>query len=195
MGSSKFAANGKTRLSDTERINLYKLVIARNDITEALLTTELFLKTVSSISSPYFQPLQDAIVIAYARPFTGNAPYGALAKKWSVFSDVAMESTHEMLIHTRMKLVAHSDMTYRRVVIMPKGTSMLPGETQPNEDVVLRVSTKKIALTTFPLIRNLCLDLGSRLDDEVEKITDAFISDENFPKAPFDLLDGVDLPK
>lgn len=60
---------------EKDRINLYKIAIAHNDVTEALFTTRLFTETVKNIRDPNFQPLQDAIVIAYARPFTGNKPY------------------------------------------------------------------------------------------------------------------------
>lgn len=91
-------------VSEKDRINLYKIAIAHNDVTEALFTTRLFIKTVQDIRDPNFQPLQDAIVIAYARPFTGNKPYGPLDKKWVTFNDHGLQRLHELLVKTRNTL-------------------------------------------------------------------------------------------
>ncbi|MBI2039910.1 hypothetical protein HYT18_02460 [Candidatus Microgenomates bacterium] len=173
-------------ISREDRINLYKLAIARNDITEALFTTRLFLETVKSIRDPNFQPLQDAIVIAYARPFKRNRPYGSLDKRWEKF-DSGIERLHELIIETRDTLVAHSDTLYRKVQIIPKGISNIPG-IPTNEDIALIVSTKKIALDMFPRIEILCMDLGSRLNDEINDLLEKLFGNKQLPNEPFDLL-------
>lgn len=175
------------KIPKQKRIKLYKLAIARNDITEALLTTRLFMNTVKSISDWSFQPLQDAIVIAYARPFTGNKPYGSLDQSWGNFGDAGLEKLHELMLETRNTLIAHSDRLHRNVQIVPKGTSSIPG-IETNKDLALTVSNEKIAINMFPRIELLCLDLGGRLDKEIYKLLDELYGDKNLPPEPFDLL-------
>lgn len=174
-------------VSEKERINLYKIAIAHNDITEALLTTRLFLQTVKDVRDPKFLPLQDAMVIAYARPFTANKPYGALDKRWRTFHDPGLERLHELLVKTRNKLIAHSDKLHRKVQIIPKETSHIPG-IPPNKTIALTVSNKKISLAMFPRIEALCLDLGRRLDKEMFDLLDKLYGNKELPKEPFDLL-------
>lgn len=172
---------------EKDRVNLYKIAIAHNDITEALFTTRLFIKTVRDIRDPNFQPLQDAIVIAYARPFTGNKPYGSLDKKWEVFSDHGMQRLHELLVNTRNTLIAHSDKLYRKVQIVPEGTSSVPG-LSTTKGLGITVGTKKIAMDMFPRIEALCLNLGGRLDIEMVDLLDALYGGKKLPPEPFDLV-------
>jgi len=177
----------KLKISKKDKIDLYKIAVAHNDITEALFTTRLFLKTVKSIQDWSFQPLQDAIVIAYARPFTCNKPYGSLDKKWEKFDDAGLERLHELMIKTRHTLIAHSDKLYRKVQVIPKGTSNIPGVPK-NKEVALTVSNKKIAMVMFPRIEALCLDLGGRLDKKMFDLLDKLYGNKNLPPKPFDLL-------
>lgn len=170
-----------------EKIKLYKIAIAHNDITEALFTTRFFLETVKDIRDPNFQPLQDAIVIAYARPFTGNRSYGPLDKKWGMFGDHGMQRLHELLVDTRNTLIAHSDKLYRKVQIIPDGTSTVPG-LPTTKGLGITVGTKKIAMDMFPRIEALCLDLGGRLDTEMFDLLDSLYGDKELPSEPFDLV-------
>jgi hypothetical protein len=172
---------------EEDKINLYKIAIAHNDVTEALFTTKLFLKTVKDIRDSNFQPLQDAIVIAYARPFTSNKPYGSLEAKWGMFSDHGLQRLHELILNTRHTLIAHSDKLYRKVQIIPKGTSSVPG-LPTTEGIGITVSTKKISMDMFPRIEALCLDLGARLDKEMFDLLDTFYRDKELPPEPFDLV-------
>lgn len=174
-------------VSEEDRIKLYKIAIAHNDVTEALFTTRLFMKTVKDIRDPNFQPLQDAIVIAYARPFTRNKPYGPLDKKWEVFSDHGRQRLHELIVDTRNTLIAHSDKLYRKVQIVPDGTSSVPG-LSTTKGLGITVGTKKIAMDMFPRIEALCLDLGGRLDTEMFDLLDTLYGDKKLPPEPFDLV-------
>ena len=174
-------------VSDEDKVNLYKIAIAHNDVTEALFTTRLFLKNVKDIKDPNFQPLQDAIVIAYARPFTSNRPHGPMGPRWSRFNDHGLQRLHELIVETRNTLVAHSDKLHRRVQIIPKGTSNIPG-IPPNEEVTLTVANKKISMKMFPRIEALCLDLGGRLDKEMFDLLEQLYGDKKLPNEPFDLL-------
>jgi len=174
-------------ISTEDKIKLYKIAIAHNDVTEALFTTRLFIKTVKDIRDPNFQPLQDAIVIAYARPFTGNKPYGPLDREWRSFSDHGMQRLHELLVNTRNTLIAHSDKMYRKVQIVPEGTSGVPG-LPTTKGLGITVGTKKIAMDMFPRIEALCLDLGGRLDKEMFDLLDTLYGDKDLPPEPFDLV-------
>ena len=177
----------KIDITQVDKITLYKLAVAHNDVTEALFTTQLFLKTVSVIADQNFQPLQDAIVIAYSRPFRKNRPYGRLDEKWNKFSDPWMQGLHEKILETRDTLIAHSDRLHRNVQIIPKGTSTIPGIPK-NKDIAITVSTRKIALAMFPKIEKLCFDLGARLDREMFTLLDKLFGDKDLPPEPFDLL-------
>lgn len=172
---------------EEERIKLYKIAIAHNDITEALFTTRLFLKTVKSIKDWSFQPLQDAIVIAYARPFTRNKPYGPLDKKWEYIENQGLQRLHELILQTRHTLIAHSDKQYRKVQIIPPGKSTIPG-IPINKEVALTVSNKKISMEMFPRIEALCLYVGGRLDSEMFDLLDKLYGSKNLPIEPFDLV-------
>lgn len=177
----------KTKIREKEKIELYKIAIAHNDITEALFTTQLFLKTVKTIKDWRFQPLQDAIVIAYARPFTRNKPYGRLDKKWETFNNPGLQRLHELILKTRHTLIAHSDKQYRKVQIIPPGISTIPG-IPTNKDIALTVSNKKIAMIMFPKIEKLCLDIGGRLDREMFSLLDKLYCGNKLAKKPFDLV-------
>ena len=159
-------------MSEKDRIELYKLAIARSDITEALYATRMFLRTVKNMQDEGFLSLQDGIVVSYARPFTKNLPYGALDKKWSNFANNSrLQKTHDLLIEQRNKISAHSDQQFCRVEIIPSGVTII--QTLPkNETVALQISTKKFDLRFFPDIEKLCFYLGSRLNEEVESILD-----------------------
>lgn len=174
-------------VSEKDRINLYKIAIAHNDISEALFTTRLFINTIKSIKDKGFQPLQDAIVIAYARPFTRNKPYGPLDKQWWQIEDSGLLRLHELILQTRHTLIAHSDKQYRRVQIIPPGTSNIPG-IPTNKEIALTVSNKKISMSTFPKIEALCLYVGGRLDKEMFDLLGKFYLGKDLPKEPFDLV-------
>jgi hypothetical protein len=77
---------------------LYQLAVARSDITAALKTCDLIIQQVKEIGNDLYQPLFHVIVIAYARPFTRNKPFGPLPSEWSKFSDPAFQEMHDDLV-------------------------------------------------------------------------------------------------
>jgi len=170
-----------------DRIHLYKVTIANSDVSSALFTTRLFLKTVKSMKSDGFMPLQDSIVVAYARPFTSNKPYGPLDKKWGLFNISGMQNLHDQIIEYRHKLVAHSDKKYRTVQIIPKGTAKVPVGPS-NVETAIQLSTTKFTMDTFTKIEKLCLNLGGRLNQEMFRMIEKLYSNGNLPSFPFDLL-------
>lgn len=167
-----------------QKMELYKLLVARSDIDAARASADLFLKTVRDISNELYYPLFTATVICYARPFTNNEPYGALPKKWAKFSNVKFQDTHDSLMKARNEIVAHSDMSVRKAMIVPSGA--LIGKLENGKEIK---SVGIGAQTNYYLFRenqirdvyNLTRDLGRRINSEIERKV-------------ADLYDGMELP-
>jgi hypothetical protein len=148
---------------------LYQLAIARSDITEAMTTCDLMIQHVKDMGDKLYQPLFHAIVVSYARPFTKNQPHGRLPTEWSKFSDPYFQEAHDKIIKARHQYIAHSDEEIRKVLIFPPGARI--GETDYKVgDISLTVRTLGFPLSWFPPIRDLCLDLGGRLDKRVNSL-------------------------
>jgi hypothetical protein len=62
-------------LDDEEfKRRLYQLAVARSDLTEAITTVRFMIDNIRGMNHELWIPLQDAMVVSYARPFTGNRP-------------------------------------------------------------------------------------------------------------------------
>ncbi len=174
-------------VTEEQRIELYKITVAHSDIGEALLTTRMFMKTVKDMKDENYLPLQDSIVVAYARPFKRNKPYGALDEKWSSFAIKEYLEMHNKLIETRDKLVAHSDKEYRNVQIVPDGHTPSPA-IPPSKGLAITVHTKKFPIEIFPIIEATCLDVGGRLYQEMFEKLEKYYGSMKLPNSPFDLI-------
>lgn len=172
--------------SEDDREALYKFVVARSDFTEALFATRYVIANVHDPRDELWFPLQAAIVVSYARPFTGNRPLGPLAPEWSVFDDPELQSLHDDLIELRHKTIAHSDAVIRRVLIVPPGVKLGPAPTSVGGGVA--VSTSKLPLARFSEIERLCLDIGRRVNLAADEMTAAMLAANDLPSVPTDLL-------
>jgi hypothetical protein len=124
---------------------------------------------VKDMGDKLYQPLFHAIVVSYARPFTGNRPHGRLHAEWSTFSDPYFQEAHDKIIKARHQYIAHSDEEIRKVLIFPPGARI--GETGYRAgDLSLTVRTLGFPLEWFPPIRDLCRDLGGRLNARVDSL-------------------------
>ena len=170
----------------TKKKALYQLVVARSDITAAMTTCDLMIHHVQGLGDHLYQPLFHAIVIAYARPFTHNKPLGPLSVQWSTFSNTPFQETHDELIRARHQFIAHSDEETRRVDIFPPGARV--GETGLTSGGV-SISIRTIAFPTsrFHHIRDLCYDLGSRLDRRVNALLTELYTGRKLPNESFQL--------
>lgn len=174
-------------VTEEQRIELYKIAVAHSDVGEALVAVRLFMNTVKDMQDTNYLPLQDSIVIAYGRAFTRNKPYGKLDKSWSQFNIKEHKEMHDKLLDTRHKLVAHSDIDYRKVQIVPDGYS--PSKNiPPSKGLAITVSSKKFSLSAFPVIEAVCLDVGGRLQQEMFDKLDQYYGSIKLPKTSFDLL-------
>jgi len=174
-------------VTEEQRIDLYKLIVAQSDIGEALITTKYFIETVKDMSDPKFLSLQDTIVILYSRPFKRSKPYGKLPDKWGNFNVKEYQNLHEMLLNHRDKVVAHSDYEKKKVQIIPKGCTTIKGM-EPSSDINFTVSSIKLPIKLFPKIEQLCFDLGSRLEFEARNKLNELYGSFELPKSPFDLI-------
>ena len=172
-------------------IEVYKLLVARSDVTAALDACDLMLKHVKDFLDDYkhglYGPFLNAIIICYARPFTRNKPFGSLGEEWKSFSNAKHQQLHEDLIKYRDTMVAHSDFEIRKVVVYPNGVEMEGLSNYKSIGVSATVSTKALTLEHIKDIRELCFDLGKRINEEVDIRLKELFGDESVPKMPIDL--------
>ena len=145
---------------------LYKLAVARSDVTEALRLTEFLIAQVRELSDPIYLPLYHAVVAAYARPFKRSQPLGKLGDNWAAFGNPRNQATHDRLITLRDKVIAHSDAALRPAEIYPPGSRVPIDGTLVTEASVC-LTRPLLDLDQFPAIRTTCLDLGNRLEKAV----------------------------
>lgn len=175
-----------------KRVELYKLIVARSDITEALYITRIFLKEIKDLKDEKYFALQNAIIVSYTRPFTSNKPFGPLEKEWSKFSDPKHAAIHLKIIRHRHQSAAHSDFDIRKVCIEPKGVIIKPMKTK-SEEIGVTVRNEAFPISSFKVIEHLCLGLGSRIHQEVEKRIDEIFGNVNLPVKEFELIDEHDV--
>lgn len=143
------------------RRSLYRLAVARSDIRAAQEIAAYAEKHVPEINELWI-PLQDALVAAYARPFTSNKPYGPLANQWTKFSDPKQQQLHNQLLQLRNELVAHTDASQRTVVIFPPGLAWGVPSPQPQSRATLAITYKRPSPDYFTSVGRLCDNLLAR---------------------------------
>lgn len=172
-----------------QKKNIYRLLVARSDIGASHAACELFLKTVTDLSDDLYYPLFTAIVICYARPFTNNKPFGSLPDKWGKFMDPAQQELHDSLIKTRHELVAHSDYSVRKAMIVPAGT--LIGRLKERELRSPKIGTQtNYYLFRIPQIRKIPLltsDLGRRVNADIDVALEDLYGGMELPSGKFSL--------
>lgn len=146
---------------------LYQLVAGRSDIGARQVTTYAR-EHITDIRDELRLPLQDALVVTYARPFTSNRPIGPLPEEWTRFVDPDHQRLHGELMSMRNKLVAHGDAERRKVVIYP------PGAQPP----VPRGPTSEAHARLRAAAQDLLQELFGNIDATV----------------PFDLMTGEQVP-
>jgi len=166
---------------------LYKLLVARSDITASLNSCKQMLKKVDGLGHELYHPLYTAIVICYTRPFTKNKPYGALPKKWYTFDDNELNEIHEDLMRTRHELIAHSDMTVKEAFIVPAGCEIGKDGDKPlvSDYIGVQISMQYFPRPMFERIHNLCVFQGSRINDEIDLLVEELYEGMELPARPF----------
>ncbi len=163
-----------------QKKELYKLAVARSDITGAQKTCRVILERVSGLGDELYPPLFHAAVVSYGRPFVDNKSTGPLSRHWGDFSDARLRQTHTKLIQTRHELVAHSDSTVRALDIVPPGVKVAPG-LPPSQHVGLKIASYYYPQQMFIDTFDTCADLIGRLNSRIDELLSI-------------LYDQVDLP-
>jgi hypothetical protein len=173
-----------------KKIQLYKFVIARSDVTEALRTFRLV--DAQGRNYPLYDPLFQGAVISYSRPFKASKPFGRLSGSWAKFEDPPLQTTHDFLIRTRDRYVAHGDIEVRKVKIVPRG-ALWPYR-DPNPALTAAVSTTWRVTEPFDRVIDTCQDLSRRIHEESERLFQELYGDRSdLPGEPF-MLDPDDDP-
>ncbi|HYI44528.1 MAG TPA: hypothetical protein VE174_03580 [Actinomycetota bacterium] len=163
---------------------MYKLAVARSDMAVA---SDIAGRLVDlEMHDRLWVPLQDACIIAYARPFSGNRPFGPLDPSFAQFDDDDLQALHEALLEMRNKTIAHSDSSIRNVFLFPPGSLRFDGG-RVGSGFDLSVRTEKLPPRRFHRVQELCHQVGSRLNAAVQALQES-INPEEVPNKPFDLL-------
>jgi len=176
-------------LRSHKKKNLYRLLVARSDIGAATAASKLFINTVSDLSDKLYYPLFTSIVICYARPFTNNEPYGALPEKWSKFENQLWQRRHDSILKARHELVAHSDMSVRKAKIVPQNVVIGNNNVKELKSARIGIETSYY-LFTIPMIKetlDVAINLGRRMNDEIEVVLDDLYGGMELPNAKFSL--------
>lgn len=179
-------------LEDYERKDLYRLLVARSDLTAAINAARYVIEHVKSESHPLWIPLQDAALVSYARPFTANKPFGTLPARYSKFDSPKLQELHEEILTLRHKTIAHSDADIRQIVVVPAGVAFGPPDVGKNGGVA--VTTTKLPPARFRDIEELCLDVGRRVNAHADALSKKLLKSGDLPDRAFDLLTGEYVP-
>jgi|BarGraIncu01121A_1022015.scaffolds.fasta_scaffold02336_4 hypothetical protein len=172
-----------------QKIDLYRLLIARSDLHASLKASELIIKNVKNIKDENLYPLTTSVVVCYARPFTGNKPYGPLPKKWSKFDNPQYQDTHDRLLQARHELFAHSDMNVRKAQIVPPNVPLViyGGKELKSPEIGTQVSNTLFEIDFFKIVRETNLDIGRRLQSEIDKLIIDLYENMELPNEVFNL--------
>lgn len=173
------------RPRDPQKKMLVKLAVARTDILAACQVCDLLIQHKPDPHESLYAALNSALVVAYGRPFTTNKPLGALPAKWGRFANARHQELHEDLLRHRHQWIAHSDVGDRKVMIVPAGSRLAPGEHPLH--AAIAVETAMFADDVIPEIRNLCSDLYQRLHNETEKLVDAIYPPGFYAPSPIEI--------
>ena len=178
----------RSPLRSARKRELYRLIVARSDMLAAMESCDLILGPPElDLSDPKYLPLFHAATVAYARPFSANRPHGPLPARWSRFADASDQHVHDTLIDLRNQFVAHSDQDAREVLIWP------PGSRQPGTGVTLTFPWVSVRNRAYPIafiraVRAHCLELGRRINAEIDTLMEELYGNRVLPVQPFPLV-------
>ena len=141
------------------------------------------------MNDPQLLPLQEALIVAYSRPFTHSEGLGALPSRWSRFADPQLQKRHDSAIALRNKVVSHTDVDEFRVHVYPRGVPG-PDGVAYSKGAGVAIATERPMLPWFKGMELLCQDLGSRLNQAVEQELQTLFGAISGAQTPIDLLTG-----
>jgi hypothetical protein len=151
-----------------ERIELCKMMIARDSMDSVAEVSGLALALDIDHTHNLYKPLHDTIVSSYGRAFTEMRPLGKLSAKWSNFSDIELQATHKMLMYYRHKNVSHTEIIESRIQVYPKGATLSENVTTTN--VQYGVLYQTFAPSELLNVQKLAGNITGRLLVEIERL-------------------------
>jgi len=173
--------NETEKREESLKKTLWKLAHARQAMANVLATCDFYLKHIARDDHPMHVPLLCSICVTYARPFTDNAGVGMISSRFTRHSNTRLQKTHDILWRSRKEFYAHSDAT-----VTAKLTSGKIHPIQPIDVIISRRATQDGFLLSFgyhlhelrlrgvviPDVRDLCRELDSRLQHEIQATMD-----------------------
>ncbi len=124
-------------VSNPEHQVLKRLILARNDLNEALQVLSYIEKNIQSQDDMLYVPLVTAAVIAYSRPFQQTKQYKGLPKQYLRFDRPNFKSNHESILKYRNSCIAHRDKESNEVKLVPGGSTISYGLNNETSAMVL----------------------------------------------------------
>jgi len=152
-----------------ERSEIYKLIVAKDAISQAMVTAHLFINNEIDKDHLLYRQLHDALVVNYGKAFSSMNPFGTIDKKWSIFTDEMSEIAHKAIINQRNKMVGHRDFIPEGVMIYQKGVEMPLGEiaTSVKNEILHKFiapdDIKFVAVVSADLITRMTLEISDRM--------------------------------
>jgi hypothetical protein len=182
----------------TQKRSLRLFAIARMDVHEALVCAQILQRLQREapgdpflpMKQEIFFPVQNAMVVSYARPFVPTRTSQRLQGRWARFDDQRLQVVHDLVIRTRHDFVAHSDEEQRTVTIVPAGY-VVPGVGRPSGGLGLQTSSIAFSAETVDTIVDCCMDVGFRVTKEVDRLRDElYLGRSDLPATPFPVSDN-----
>lgn len=172
-----------------QKKDLYKLLLARSDVSASLQGCKLLLEKVTQVGDDLYYPLYSSIVVCYARPFTNNEPYGALPNKWAKFDNSVFKDTHDKLIQARHELIAHSDMNVRKAYVVPPGCLIGIHKLKElrSDNIGCQVGLYYFPVGFFTKVWDTATDLSCRITKEINRLTDMLYCNMELPLRAFEI--------
>jgi hypothetical protein len=155
----------------------------------SLRACDLIIKNVKSIKDDHLYPLTTSVIVCYARPFTENKPHGSLPKKWGKFDKSQYQTTHNRLLQARNELFAHSDMNVRKAQIVPSNVPIgIYGDKElKSPEISTQVNYTLFEIDFFKIVKETNLDIGRRIQAEIDKLIIDLYENMDLPNEAFDL--------
>jgi len=109
-----------------------------------------------------------AVVICYCRPFIGNKAIGRLSGKWEHFGDARLDANHHALTLQRDEVVAHTDLRWRPMMLVPPNTRLPNGVISVKS--MLMGARPVLEPTAYRAVHELCLNLLPRLTEAFDEL-------------------------
>jgi hypothetical protein len=178
----------RSTLTDKET-TLKAYILASGDLMFASRCCDLIEKQSPNEADELHYFLNLALVICYARPFSGNRPRVNLPKSCTRFRTSEQLDAHKTAVRIRNRVYAHSDADVRNVEITPKEIDIyLEGKRViPSQRFYMQSTGPVFPASKLPALREAISFVRARLQLELAQLRDAVHSERGRPTEKFTL--------